>query len=514
MILRRHQVYVVAGGLTLAGLGLFLYKAVVLTFPLRPDVKSDIWNIEARIVFEAQNGPVKATLLIPRDTRRFHVLDENFISRGYGLSTVLRDDGNRQAVWSIRKAAGRQTLYYRAAIAPAETKRPLREREPAFVVAAQPTKLKDPELTAARVLGSEVRAQSADIDTMVTELIKRLNSPHRDQNTALLLGKNPTALARMETAVEVLAVAGLPARVAHGIRLEDHERDAPLIHWLQVFNGRLWRSYDPATGQPTAPDDFFAWWRGRDPITRVDGGQRLHVVLSVNRSQERGIHVAAAAGESRHPQMVAFSLFSLPIETQSVYRVVLMIPLGALVLVVLRNVVGIKTFGTFMPVLIALAFRQTQLLWGIFLFSLVVSLGLSVRFYLDRLKLLLVPRLAAVLTVVVLLMAALSVLSHKLGLERGLSVALFPMVIMTMTIERMSIVWDERGPNEALLQGLGSFVAASIAYLVIFRPYLEHLMFVFPELLLVILAVILLLGRYSGYRLTELFRFKVLSKRG
>jgi hypothetical protein len=41
---------------------------------------------------------------------------------------------------------------------------------------------------------------------------------------------------------------------------------------------------------------------------------------------------------------------------------------------------------------------------------------------------------------------------------------------------------------------------------------LEHLIFVFPELLLVLLAVTLVLGRYSGYRLTELFRFRALAR--
>jgi hypothetical protein len=36
--------------------------------------------------------------------------------------------------------------------------------------------------------------------------------------------------------------------------------------------------------------------------------------------------------------------------------------------------------------------------------------------------------------------------------------------------------------------------------------------FVFPELLLVLLAATLLLGRYYGYRLLELPRFKVLAR--
>ena len=95
-----------------------------------------------------------------------------------------------------------------------------------------------------------------------------------------------------------------------------------------------------------------------------------------------------------------------------------MIPIGALVILFLRNFVGVKTFGTFMPVLVALAFRET-LLWGIVLFVVIVSLGLLIRFYLERLRLLLVPRLTVVLTVVVLLMAGISVLSHKLGIQPG-----------------------------------------------------------------------------------------------
>ena len=106
----------------------------------------------------------------------------------------------------------------------------------------------------------------------------------------------------------------------------------------------------------------------------------------------------------------------------------------------------------------------------------------------------------------------LTVLSFKLGLERGLSIGLFPIVIMTMTIERMTLVWEERGAREALEQGLGSLVVGALCYFVMSLRIVEHLFFVFPELLLGVLAVILLLGRYSGYRLTELYRFRVLAR--
>ena len=132
------------------------------------------------------------------------------------------------------------------------------------------------------------------------------------------------------------------------------------------------------------------------------------------------------------------------------------------------------------------------------------------RFLLDRLRLLMVPRLAAVLVIVVLCLLGISILSHQLGLETGLSVGLFPIVILTIAIERVSIVWEEVGGKEALVQSLGTLLVAAVAYVVMGLDIVEYLVFVYPELLLVVLAGILILGRYTGYRLFELVRFREL----
>ena len=51
-----------------------------------------------------------------------------------------------------------------------------------------------------------------------------------------------------------------------------------------------------------------------------------------------------------------------------------------------------------------------------------------------------------------------------------------------------------------------------MCFLLMSVPTVEHLAFVFTELQLVLLAMILLLGRYSGYRLTELRRFRELAR--
>ena len=94
----------------------------------------------------------------------------------------------------------------------------------------------------------------------------------------------------------------------------------------------------------------------------------------------------------------------------------------------------------------------------------------------------------------------------------GLQVTVFPMVVLAWTIERMSMLWDEDGPGEALVQAGGSLAAAVLAYLVMRVHVVDYWAQYFPELLLLLLAGIILIGRYTGYRLSELVRFKSFPK--
>jgi hypothetical protein len=210
--------------------------------------------------------------------------------------------------------------------------------------------------------------------------------------------------------------------------------------------------------------------------------------------------------------MLDFSIYALPVEQQGMFKGLLLLPVGALVVVLLRVMVGIRTSGTFMPILIALAFIQTSLITGLVIFLTVVSAGLWIRSYLSHLNLLLVARITAVVILVILIMATLSIVTYKMGFEQALTVTFLPTIILSWTIERMSILWEEEGAHEVLIQGGGSLLAAILAYLLMTMELVAHLTFNFPELMISLLGVVLLLGKYTGYRLSELYRFRYLRK--
>src|SRR5699024_2016786 len=204
------------------------------------------------------------------------------------------------------------------------------------------------------------------------------------------------------------------------------------------------------------------------------------VTIALNNNERNAIRVAKLSNENTAECFLDYSLYGLPLQTQQTYRIMIMIPLGVMVILILRNLGGLQTLGTFTPVLIALAFRETQLGFGIVLFTIITSLGLALRSYLEHLQLQMLPRLSVILNFVVVLIAVISLFSHKLGLERGLSVSLFPMVILTMTIERLSITWEERGGNHAFKVAIGTLSAASLAHYLMSISELSYFIFTFP----------------------------------
>ena len=502
----RHWI-VLAIGLALLGLTFFLYKVQVLGYPMFAAETSKVWRVQAQVEIDPGSGPVKVMMQLPHlaAAPNFELSNENFVSRGFGL-TVDERSFSREVTWAIRRAREDQTLYYSGVYY--QNDKPA-EIAPAPPVASVP-QLEEPFQTALADIVDDVRSESADIQSFAAEVFNRINDPSPEENVALFI-EGPLGLERARIAQMVMAGARISTVLVNGIRLGDDVRRAEIETLLGVHNGSQWLIFDPLTGDQGLPDNFLIWWTGEQPMVNINGGRVEESTISVRSQTVSSLELATKRTTSRHEQFLEYSLLSLPVQTQGVYEVLLLIPIGAFVIVILRNLIGVRSFGTFMPVLIALAFRETELLAGIILFTVIITLGLVIRFYLEKLRLLLVPRLTVIVTIVVLLMAFVSIISNRLGIEVGLSIALFPMVIIAMVIERMSIVWEEQGAGRAIIDGIGSLVIASLAYLVMGIDLFSHWVVVFPELLFVLLGATIALGRYTGYRVSDLFRFRELA---
>lgn len=482
----------------LLGLGTATFRHDTYRIPLLPGTQQTVWQVEARVEYLAQGGSTQALLTLPPEQTGFRSINESSASSGFGFELSTHGQQHR-AHWTKRNATGEQVLYYKLELVKDEG-----YQVPPEEPGATPSRAWDePYLTAALQVLQAAIPESADERSLAQQLTRQMNRARIDQNLSLLLEE----YSEQELLFDLLNTAGASARAVQVLELEDGRRRQSLKEFVQVWQDGDWHLIDPASGLVADDRQLLLWQTTTPAVLEVIGGTNSGVTFSMI-SQNR----SAAALTSERAPGYDISLYSLPIAEQGMFKLIMLLPVGALVVVLMRILVGLKTSGTFMPVLIALAFLQTELVPGLVSFILVVSLGLTIRSYLSALNLLLVARIATLVILVIGIITVFSVLSYQFGFNVGLTITFFPMIILAWTIERLSITWEEAGPREVLLQGGGSLLVATLAFLVMDQEITRHLAFNFPELHFCVLALILLLGRYTGYRLLELHRFAVFKK--
>ena len=482
----------------IVGVTLSLVRHYDYGVPFTPGETTQVWNIEARVQFDALEGPIKFSLSAPNTQNGYTLIDESASSPGYGVSYLDTTSG-RRAEWSIRQASGAQVIYYNT--------RFMVDKNAKFAsstpeVVDVPT-FHGPMESAVTDLITPVTERSADNITFARELMKQLNDPD-SQSAALILNN----LDKVDAASQLLSYANIQNKIVGVIELEDGRRRQSLQHMIQVWDGKEWILFNPHSSKVSSAQNSLIWDDSNLSLLDVVGGENSQVLFSM--IAEEMTQLNATKNKVDADKLLNFSIHSLPLEEQAMFKTIMLIPIGALIVVFLRIIIGVKTSGTFMPVLIAVTFVQTQLITGIVGFLLIVGTGLIIRSYLAKLNLLLVARISAVIITVIMIISVFTVVAFKIGLTEGLSITFFPMIILSWTVERMSILWEEEGAKEVIVQGGGSLLTAVIVYFGMTNAFLQHLTFNFIGLQLIILATILLLGNYTGYRLTELRRFKPL----
>jgi len=491
------------------GGGLAAYKSQMLGVPFWQDQKVDEWLVEAKISFLATGRDVKARLSLPSKAVDQNAGQESG-SLGYHYD-VEDDRGEFTAIWSSQEREEGQALYYRVRF----KEGPVSGGEPT-PANGEPEAPDIPNLpgslgTAARSIVGGAKGLSVDSDALFVTFYEQINSANASQEYVLVkrhYEKENLANPKIAMGIDLLGMAGVPARLSYGVRLNDEfvgQQPMPLVEY---FDGAAWKVRDPMEPSKILDGrDVFVWHRGGGPLLDVTGGENSKVTFTVVKDR---IPLSRLTDLRESPLLIS-TILALPVSERAVFRYIVLIPLGAFVVVVMRNIIGIPTLGTFMPVLLALALLEIKPVQGITMFAILVGAGLWFRFLLSRMNLLVVPRVAACVVIVTLLMMLMGVISFQLGMSVGIKITLFPMIIIAWTLERMSLIWEEEGKRSAFTQVGGSVLVAVCAYYFMKVSQIQYWAFYFPEMLLILLAGILLIGRYTGYRLSELIRFKTFS---
>lgn len=187
----------------------------------------------------------------------------------------------------------------------------------------------------------------------------------------------------------------------------------------------------------------------------------------------------------------------------------LLLPLIATLVSFLHYVVGFSGYGIFMPTMIAVAFLATGIFGGLVLFALILVMSLLGNMVLKKFKIHFWPARAINLMFISVAVFALMLLTSFVNIIDISEISIFPILFMILLTEEFVRTQLVKSKKEAKNLMIGTIVLAITGALIMSFNSIQNLVLRNPELvILIVLVSNLMIGSYSGMRLTEIKRFK------
>ena len=298
----------------------------------------------------------------------------------------------------------------------------------------------------------------------------------------------------------LLRSAHLPARLVTGINLHDKSSAQP-YHWVEVYDNEIWLPLDPVHGyMKQLPPHYVPLRKGGSSIFILKDADIKKTSWTINTVEMPGQYQASTGRNTA----TIFNYNRLSPSNRENLGVLLLLPLGVLVTELLRQVGGIRTYGTFTPTLLALATVHVDRITALIVFSLVIIIGITIRSLLPNFDLQRTARLAIVFTLVAVSMSLVTsgLIFYNPSVDS--MIVLLPVVILTMLVDRIYSVSDERGLHTAMVRLFWTLIAAFFSLLVLWQLSWSAWLVSYPETHLFTLACIILIGVYRGPKVSEL----------
>ncbi len=520
---------VTAALLALLSVTIMIVRYQVLGDELRRPHGAGAWKVTLA-VHGVSLGNARVATAIPLDLNRQKVDNETYTSEQlFNKAPEAKHPERRVVLWSQRGGAAdgpfRARCEYQVSVDVNHSNGPMNHTASGLYAAPRPGEylgadngaaVNDEEIAAAaRRLSADLENPSNQRD--VAEALYRFvaldikNDPVDGPSASAiecLRNQRGDRLAQSRLLLALLRNRGIPARLVTGLALTKGTEQPPhywIEAWLSAYGH--WLPMCPFYQHfGHVPSTYLVFGFGEKPLVRGRHVKDLDFAFLVERLPALDANAAGISPLKR--LLLNLSLFSLPPAERRLVEILLLLPLAALIICIFRNVIGLRSFGTFAPALIGLAFHDLHSLPGIFVFVTILLIGWLLRRGLDYYHLLQVPRVAAMLTLIMMVLISAIVAANVYGAPTTRYISLFPMIILCGMVERFWTLETEDSTSASFRTLFQTMLISTVIALVLSSTELVQHMVRFPETLGLIMAAQLLIGRYTGYRLMELLRFR------
>lgn len=191
---------------------------------------------------------------------------------------------------------------------------------------------------------------------------------------------------------------------------------------------------------------------------------------------------------------------------------ILLLPLIATIIAFIRLIIGLPSLEMLVPILLSVSLVATGLPTGSILLISILFGSLLSRFILKKVRVMQLPKMALSLFIVSLIVFFSLFISASYGILAVQSISIFPILVFILLSDKIVMLQLQKNLKETFYITGITIGIALIGYALLLYEPLRNMILLYPELILLLIPVNILIGRYFGLRLTEYFRFSELRK--
>lgn len=194
---------------------------------------------------------------------------------------------------------------------------------------------------------------------------------------------------------------------------------------------------------------------------------------------------------------------------ENTVALLLLLPIVATLVSVIHYIVGFSGYGIFMPTMMAVVLLATGVGSGLVLFSVILIVTLLSNYFVKKLKLHFWPARSITLLFVSMATFGAMILFSFIKIVDMSKISIFPILFMILLTEEFARTQLIKSKKEALKLTAGTLVLAVAGALIMGLRGVEEMVLERAEIVILFVVIVnILVGRYGGIRLTEIKRFK------
>ncbi|MFS8130430.1 MAG: 7TM domain-containing protein [Candidatus Dojkabacteria bacterium] len=209
-------------------------------------------------------------------------------------------------------------------------------------------------------------------------------------------------------------------------------------------------------------------------------------------------------------------------QVKHLYIVIFMLPVVVTVISIARYVIGLRTLKVYIPIVITFAFYEIGyrlgdsnqltffrgIVYGLVLFTLSFVFSTFIYKLVQRFRLHYIPKLSLIITGVSISVTALIFIMIYFERNIFLNVAPFVVVMMVVIGEEFMAVLAKKNFLYTVSITTETLLVSVISFIIISLDISQEIAFKYPLTIIVIILLNILIGRFTGLRINEYWRFR------